>query len=98
MLLLLDAQETLQGLLASGDCCCGKRKSCLISDVPCTHDFMQSAKLKHVQHQVQTMTKERETLMQTIQGLEARIKQGWHTCVVFLQTMAAFQCPPSQTS
>jgi hypothetical protein len=37
---------------------------------------LQSFKLKHVQEQNHSLTREKETLMQTIQDLKARIKQG----------------------
>lgn len=37
---------------------------------------LQSSKLKHVQEQNHSLTREKESLMHTIQDLKARIKQG----------------------
>lgn len=42
------------------------------------HGVLQSAKLRQAQEQAQNLTKEKESLMQVIQELKARIKQGAH--------------------
>lgn len=57
--------------LCSSQLPCGR---CLL-DACCAAD-LQSSKLKHVQEQNHSLTREKESLMQTIQDLKARIKQG----------------------
>lgn len=40
------------------------------------HAFLQSAKLRQAQEQNNNLTKEKEKLMQAVQDLQARVKQG----------------------
>ena len=49
-----------------------------LSCTACHHGVLQSAKLRQAQEQAQNLTKEKESLMQVIQELKARIKQGAH--------------------
>lgn len=44
--------------------------------MPCLVHVLQSAKLRQAQEQNNNLTKEKETLMQAVQDLQARIKQG----------------------
>ncbi len=57
--------------------------------------FLQSAKLKQAQEQANNLTKEKESLMQVIQELKARIKQGTLSMLMRLVSVGAYWQQPA---